>query len=77
MTDTVCRVLINCPETGEPVWTVQRLRPAAFEALQGEYGFRCGRCGRIHHWRKEDAWLEAADNPSRAWLRAAIVGREL
>jgi hypothetical protein len=60
MTDSVSRVLINCPKTGEPVGTILRLRPSAFETLRGEYGFRCNRCGQIHHWRKEDAWLEAA-----------------
>jgi hypothetical protein len=60
MTDVVSRVMIRCPETGEAVDTVWRLRPAAFEALRGEYGFRCARCGEIHNWRKEDAWLEPA-----------------
>lgn len=58
MTDVVARVLIQCPETGETVGTVLRLRPSAFEALTGEHGFRCARCGLIHNWRKEDAWLE-------------------
>jgi hypothetical protein len=60
MTDTVSRVLINCPTTGAPVGTIFRLRPTAFESLRGEFGFRCSRCGQVHHWRKEDAWLEAA-----------------
>jgi hypothetical protein len=60
MTDVISRVLIHCPETGETVGTVFRLRPSAFEALRGEYGFRCTRCGKVHNWRKEDAWLEAA-----------------
>ena len=58
MTDVISRVLVHCPETGETVGTVMRLRPSAFEALRGEYGFRCSRCGKIHNWRKEDAWLE-------------------
>ncbi len=60
MTDVISRVLINCPETGQAVGTVLRMRQSAFEALRGEYGFRCPRCGRIHNWRKEDAWLETA-----------------
>jgi hypothetical protein len=59
MTDSVSRVLVRCPETGEAVGTVLRLRPSAFEALSGEHGFRCARCGKVHTWRKEDAWLEA------------------
>lgn len=58
MTDVISRVLIRCPETGETVGTVMRLRPSAFEALRGEYGFRCTRCGKVHTWRKDDAWLE-------------------
>jgi len=73
MTDVASRVLIVCPDTGEPVWTVMRLRPSAFDTLQGEYGFRCARCGQVHHWRKDDAWLEAGQ--SRARLRAIAVGR--
>ena len=60
MTDVISRVLIQCPETGETVGTVLRLRPSAFEALRGQYGFRCARCGNIHNWCKEDAWLEKA-----------------
>jgi hypothetical protein len=65
-TDVVSRVLIRCPETGEAVDTVLRLRPAAFEALHGEHGFRCVRCGKVHNWRKEDAWLEPALRPRHA-----------
>ena len=60
------RVLINCPKTGEPVNTVYRLRPTAFEALNGQYAFRCARCGEIHTWRREDAWLEDASQRSKA-----------
>jgi uncharacterized C2H2 Zn-finger protein len=47
------------------VETVFRLRPSAFEALQGEHRFRCTRCGQIHAWNKDDAWLEQA-GPKRA-----------
>ena len=60
------RVLINCPKTGEPVNTIYRLRPSAFETLAGEYRFRCARCGEIHAWRRADAWLEDARVRSRA-----------
>jgi hypothetical protein len=60
MTDIVSRVLINCPQTGRPVGAVLRLRPAAFEGLQGAYSFRCTLCGEIHSWTKADAWLEPA-----------------
>jgi hypothetical protein len=58
MTDTVGRVLIRCPQTEEPVDAVLRLRPSAFEDLKGQYSFRCARCGGVHAWRREDAWLE-------------------
>jgi hypothetical protein len=60
MSDIVSRVLITCPETGDTVGTVLRLRPTAFDALRGEYSFRCTRCGKIHSWSKDDAWLEKA-----------------
>ncbi|HWD67607.1 MAG TPA: hypothetical protein VG227_06555 [Caulobacteraceae bacterium] len=56
--ETIARVLINCPDTGAPVETVMRMRPSAFEALKGQYGFRCRLCGQIHRWSREDAWLE-------------------
>jgi len=59
MTDVIRRVLITCPETGAPVETVFRLRQSAFEALHGEHRFRCTRCGQVHAWLKDDAWLEA------------------
>lgn len=59
MSETISRVLITCPETGTPVGTVLRMRPTQFETLHGNYSFRCASCGEVHHWRREDAWLEA------------------
>ena len=59
MSDSINRVLIRCPDTGEAVETVFRLRPSAFEGLKGQYSFRCPRCRNVHAWTKEDAWLEA------------------
>ena len=58
MNEVISPVLITCPETGEAVATVFRLRPSAFEMLRGEYSFRCARCGKVHAWRKEEAWLK-------------------
>jgi hypothetical protein len=52
------RLLITCPVTQKSVPTVMKLRPAAFEALAGEYAFRCEKCGQVHQWRRDDAWLE-------------------
>ena len=66
MSEVISRVLITCPETGAVVETVLRLRPSAFEALQGEYSFRCTRCGRVHSWTKEEAWLEAISRTAPA-----------
>jgi uncharacterized Zn finger protein len=60
MSDTVHRVVIKCPSTGQVVSTVLRLRPSAFEALTGEHSFRCERCGQIHVWSRTEAWLESA-----------------
>jgi uncharacterized C2H2 Zn-finger protein len=60
MSDVIGRVLIKCPKSGTNVHTVYRLRPSAFEALRGEYSFRCDRCGDVHTWKREDAWLEDA-----------------
>jgi len=58
MSDVISQILIRCPNTDEPVETVLRLRPSAFEALKGDYSFRCPRCGQVHVWRKEEAWLQ-------------------
>jgi hypothetical protein len=58
MTDAISRILITCPVTGTPVETVLRMRQSAFDVLQGEHRFRCTRCGEVHSWRREDAWLE-------------------
>jgi hypothetical protein len=58
MSDVISRVLIKCPTLGTNVHTVHRMRASAFEAMRGQYSFRCDRCGEIHTWRREDAWLE-------------------
>ena len=58
MSDVIRPVLVTCPNTGQAVETVMRLRQSAFEALAGQYSFRCTRCGKVHRWRREDAWLK-------------------
>jgi len=63
--------MINCPETGQPVFTCQRMKPVEFDALERELGFRCGVCDKIHKWRKTDAWLEEPVTP------AAEVARQM
>jgi hypothetical protein len=64
----VCRVVIKCPATGAVVSTVLRMKPSVFEVLAGEHSFRCERCGQIHTWRREEAWLEDA------WKRVGARG---
>ena len=59
MSEVISRILITCPETGSPVETVLRMRPSAFDTLRGEYRFRCEKCGQVHAWKREDAWLES------------------
>lgn len=54
----MARILIKCPNTERSVSTVLRLRETAFEALSGTHAFRCTACNQIHHWEKQDAWLE-------------------
>ena len=68
MSDIIHRVVIRCPNTGAVVSTVLRLRPAAFEALDGEHSFRCERCAQVHRWARQDAWLESA------WQRLGAGG---
>jgi uncharacterized C2H2 Zn-finger protein len=63
VSDAIRRVLVKCPRTGVAANTIFRLRASAFEALRGEHGFRCERCGEIHFWRREDAWLEGEKEP--------------
>jgi hypothetical protein len=62
---------MKCPETGETVFTCQRMKPTEFEALERELGFRCPACEQIHKWSKVDAWLEPA--PISAALEAGDV----
>jgi uncharacterized Zn finger protein len=53
-------VLIKCPETGETVPTMLRMKPQELEALNAPRAFRCTKCGHIHSWTKAEAWLEPA-----------------
>jgi hypothetical protein len=54
----MARIMTKCPTTGETVFTCQRMKPAEFDALERELGFRCPVCEQIHRWLKADAWLE-------------------
>lgn len=54
------RIMTRCPKTEEVVPTIRRMQRPAFEQLKGSLGFRCSRCGDIHTWDRESAWLEDA-----------------
>ena len=55
------QVMMRCPETGEAVFTglylssdaTDKRLPFALKAVG------CPRCGDLHVWTAEDAWLEA------------------
>jgi hypothetical protein len=54
-------IVIKCPTTAEDVPTGMATDRAAWDRLPpiwlGE-PFRCPKCGEIHVWTKNDAWLE-------------------
>jgi uncharacterized C2H2 Zn-finger protein len=52
--------MMKCPRTERVVPTVLRMREPAFAALASSHAFRCPACQEIHHWQKQDAWLETA-----------------
>ena len=65
MSDLIGRVLTTCPRSGLTVNTVYRMRLSAFESFSGQYRFRCARCGDIHVWGRDDAWMEGAEATTR------------
>ncbi len=55
----VARVMINCPETGESVYTGMTFDWPSFENVRiGEKSVRCSACGDEHTWKRPDAFLE-------------------
>jgi hypothetical protein len=58
----MARVMINCPDTGEPVPTGFDMNQQSFETSQmsGNSFGPCPACGQMHTWDKEDAYLEEA-----------------
>jgi endogenous inhibitor of DNA gyrase (YacG/DUF329 family) len=54
------QVLINCPETGRPVYTGMSYDWFSFDAaVLVEPSFKCPQCGHTHSWKKTDAYLRA------------------
>ncbi|NQU62049.1 MAG: hypothetical protein HQ512_13035 [Rhodospirillales bacterium] len=55
----MARVMIECPETGEPVFTGMTFDWPSFENVKiGEKSVRCSVCGDEHFWKRPDAYLE-------------------
>jgi endogenous inhibitor of DNA gyrase (YacG/DUF329 family) len=55
----VSRVMIDCPETGKPVYTHLSFEWDSFETVRiGERVIKCPECGKIHSWRRRDAYLD-------------------
>jgi len=51
--------MIECPETGEPVYTGMTFDWPSFENVKiGEKSIRCSHCGDEHIWKRPDAYLE-------------------
>ena len=54
------QLLIDCPETGRPVYTGLNLDWFAFESTDlAETALQCPECGGRHVWSKADAYLRA------------------
>jgi hypothetical protein len=70
----MARVLMKCPETGQTVFTCQRMKPPEFDSLERELGFRCPSCDKIHKWSKADAWLEEAPASAAVEAREVLSG---
>jgi len=56
----MARVMITCPETGNPVPTGFDMDEGSFEGstLTDNTFSPCPECGQAHTWSKEDAYLE-------------------
>jgi len=54
----VYRIMIHCPDGGLPVDTgIQVTSPEEFETGFWYRKLDCPRCGRVHPWKQEDAFL--------------------
>jgi hypothetical protein len=60
------RVVIDCPETGDPTPTGYWSSNLDFVSADERRAFRCSSCGDIHEWSRTDARLE---QPARLWPR--------
>ena len=59
------RVMIECPETGRPVYTGINLNWETFESYRFDsQTLSCPECGRQHQWSRADALLDEAGGGS-------------
>ena len=55
----MARVMINCPETGKPVYTHMNFDWLHFDAVTiGTRSVTCPECGEVHEWTRDDSYLE-------------------
>lgn len=54
------KIMINCPNTGKPVFTGMSMDRRSFEQDSKAFsltGTPCPECGEVHEWSKQDAFL--------------------
>lgn len=55
----MARVMITCPDSGKAVYTHLNFNWSSFDSADiGEQSTECPECGKLHRWRKSDAYLE-------------------
>jgi endogenous inhibitor of DNA gyrase (YacG/DUF329 family) len=55
----MARVMIECPDTGKPVYTHLNFEWIGDEAIPlGIQSVPCPICGKVHEWTRKDSYLE-------------------
>jgi hypothetical protein len=61
----MAQVLIECPETKQPVFTGLDFDESSWTSATLERNsVQCPHCPQMHEWSKKDAWLEGERRPS-------------
>lgn len=56
---TATKLMITCPETGEPIFTGIAIDPASFAGAEMKNNAAsCPKCGGTHIWNMEDTFWE-------------------
>ncbi len=67
----MARVMIECPSTGEPIFTGMTFDWPSFENVKiGQKQVRCSSCGEDHKWKRPDAYLDLSSH-----TKCIIFGR--